>query len=141
MKSIKTQRLYRHHHNPSIDNMLENITDAQNAAFEAGIKMGALYHQFTGSPIGLHTAESLEKAIAESISVQPFVENITVNIDRDMVRSKLNDEFGYCELEGRMLAVELTVVYGSTKLYASMQYERELDYPLMKIEKVESLSK
>ncbi|MDK2892880.1 dihydroneopterin aldolase family protein [Methanohalophilus sp.] len=121
--------------------MSEKITDAQIAAFEAGIKLGALYHQFTGSPISLHTIKSLEKAIAESISVQPYVENITVHIDRDMVKSKLNDEFGYCELEGQMLTVKLIVAYKNMRLYASMEYERELDYPLMKIEKVESSSK
>ncbi len=120
--------------------MSKKITDAQTAAFEAGIKLGALYHQFTGSPISLRTAESLEKAIAESISVQPFVENITVKIDRDMVKSRLNDAFGYCELEGRMLTVKLIVVHGDTRLYASMEYESELDYPLMKIENVESSS-
>ncbi|MBP2030389.1 hypothetical protein J2755_001323 [Methanohalophilus levihalophilus] len=120
--------------------MSEKITDAENAAFEAGIKLGALYHQFTGSPISLHTAESLENAIAESISVQPFVESITVKIDRDIVRSKLNNEFGYCELEGRMITVKLIVAYKNVRLFASMEYERELDYPLMKIEKVESSS-
>jgi hypothetical protein len=83
---------------------------------------------------------SLEKAIAESISVQPFVENITVTIDRDMVQSRLNGEFGYCELEGRMLAVRLAVRYRNTTVRASLEYDRELDYPLMRIDGKEELS-
>ncbi|SES79829.1 hypothetical protein SAMN04488587_1053 [Methanococcoides vulcani] len=117
--------------------MAENtITERDNVFFEAGIKLGALYHQFTGSPVSLKTVESLETAIAQSISVQPCVEQITVSIDRDMVRSKLNDEFGYCELEGRMLNVQIDVKYGSVRAHVSMEFNKELDYPLMKIDKV-----
>lgn len=113
------------------------ITDRDNALFEAGIKLGALYHQFTGSPINLKTVESLENAIAQSISVQPFVKEITVSIDRDMIRSKLNSEFGYTELEGRMLDVKLEVSYGDTNARVSLKYDSDLDYPLMWIEDVE----
>ena len=110
-----------------------DITDRDNALFEAGIKLGALYHQFTGSPVNLKTAESLENAIAQSISVQPFVENITVSINRDMVRSNLNDEFGYCELEGRMLDVRINIKYGSERAQVALEYDAELEYPLMRI--------
>ncbi len=106
------------------------------ACFEAGIKLGALYHQFTGSPVNLETVESLEQAIARSISVQPFVDNITVNIDRDIIASRLNDEFGYCELEGRMLTVHLDVVYKDAKVSAMMDFDHKLDYPLMQVKDI-----
>ncbi len=36
-------------------------TNREIAAFEAGIKLGALYHQFVGSPISPKTADSLEE--------------------------------------------------------------------------------
>lgn len=114
--------------------------DSQMAAFEAGIKLGALYHQFTGSPLNLQNVDSLEKAIAESISVQPFVEEINVDIDREMIAAKLNGEFGYCELEGKMLSVALQVIHGDIRIRASMTYNKELDYPLMEINEIESLS-
>ena len=109
------------------------ITDRDNALFEAGIKLGALYHQFTGSPVNLKTVESLERAIEQSISVQPFVEDITVSINRGMVRSNLNDEFGYCELEGRMLDVRIGVAYGSQRVRVALEYDERLEYPLMRI--------
>ena len=111
----------------------EKITDRDNALFEAGIKLGALYHQFTGSPVNLNTVSSLEMAIQESISVQPYVEEISVKIDRDMLRSRLNNEFGYSELQGTMLKVKITVRYGSSKIKVGMEYDPELNYPLMKI--------
>ena len=118
----------------------EKVTDRDNALFEAGIKFGALYHQFTGSPVNLNTVSSLEKAIQESISVQPYVEIISVKIDRDMLKSKLSSEFGYSELQGPMLKVEITVKYGSVKVKVGMEYDPELNYPLMKIEGIEELS-
>jgi hypothetical protein len=116
--------------------IINSITDKDNALFEAGIKLGALYHQFIGSPVNLRTVDSLEKAIAESISVQPYVKSILVSIDRQMIRSRLNSEFGYCELEGRMLDVNLSMKYGSAMVKASLRFNRELDYPLMKIEEI-----
>ena len=115
----------------------KGVTDRDNALFEAGIKLGALYHQFTGSPVNLKTVESLENAISQSISVQPFVENITVSINRDMVRLNLNDEFGYCELEGRMLDVRINVQYGSVRAKVALEFDAELEYPLMRILSVE----
>ncbi|KKG10512.1 hypothetical protein EO98_04080 [Methanosarcina sp. 2.H.T.1A.6] len=118
--------------------MTENkITDRDNALFEAGIKLGALYHQFTGSPVNLKTASSLEQAIQESISVQPFVESISVKIDRGLLKSKLNSEFGYTELQGSMLEVKITVKYGSSQVKVAMEFDSELNYPLMKIEDIE----
>lgn len=118
--------------------MTENkITDRDNALFEAGIKLGALYHQFTGSPVNLKTVSSLEQAIQESISVQPFVESISVKINRDLLKSKLNSEFGYTELQGPMLDVKITVKYGSSRVKVAMAFDSELNYPLMKIEDIE----
>lgn len=114
----------------------EKITDRDNALFEAGIKLGALYHQFTGSPVDLNTVSSLEKAIQGSISVQPYVEDISVRIDRDMLKSKLSSEFGYSELQGPMLKVKISVRYGSAKVKVGMDYDPELNYPLMKIEEI-----
>ncbi|WP_406656542.1 dihydroneopterin aldolase family protein [Methanolobus sp. ZRKC2] len=118
--------------------MNDIINDRDNALFEAGIKLGALYHQFTGSPVNLRTVKSLETAIQESISVQPFVKDISVYIDRDIIRSKINGEFGYCELEGRMLDVKITIEHNSIRADVSLAFNQELDYPLMKIDKIYS---
>jgi len=59
--------------------------------------------------------------------------------NRDVIAAKLNGEFGYCELEGKMLSVNLQVIHGDTRIRASMTYNQELDYPLMEINEVESL--
>ncbi|MGD9779274.1 dihydroneopterin aldolase family protein [Methanomethylovorans sp.] len=118
---------------------INSITERDNALFEAGIKLGALYHQFSGSPVNMRTVDSLEKAIADSISVQPYVKSIKVSIDREMVSSRLNSEFGYCELEGRMLDVTLCMKYKDIMVKASLKYDKYLDYPLMKIEEISNI--
>jgi len=93
-----------------------------------------MYHQYVGAPLDLHTIPTLEKAIEESIRVQPHVESVIVKIDEDSVASKIN-KFGYTELEGNMLDVELVVAYGTAKVLVKMQYDEDADYPLMFIER------
>ena len=66
--------------------------------------------------------------------MQPYVESIIVGIDRDRVASKTN-KFGYAELEGKMLDVQLVVTYGTAKVLVKMQYDEDADYPLMFIER------
>jgi len=109
------------------------ITERDNALFEAGIKLGALYHQFTGAPVNISTIDSMEQAIKESISVQPYVKKISVTIDRDMVTSRTGEKFKYCELEGRMLDVEARITFGDTTATVGLKYDQLLDYPLMYI--------
>jgi hypothetical protein len=116
---------------------MTEITDRDSALFEAGIKLGALYHQFVGSPVSPDTAGSLEQAIQNSIALQPHVQSITVAIDREMVESSLND-FGYCELAGKMLDVKATIRYGSALVHAGMRYDEDSDYPMMFVERIEA---
>jgi len=113
-----------------------SVTPRDNAVFEAGIKLGALYHQFVGSPVNLKTVDSLEKAISHSISVQPFVKSITVRIDRDMVKANLSS-FGYTELKGPMLTVDAVIQYENYEVSVGMALKD--DYPLMHVKDVKEV--
>ncbi len=113
-----------------------SVTPRDNAVFEAGIKLGALYHQFVGAPISPKTAESLEKAIAQSISVQPFVKSISVRIDRQMVEANLGS-FGYTELKGPMLTVDAVIKYENYEVSVGMSLKGE--YPLMYVKDVKEV--
>ena len=105
-------------------------TNREIAAFEAGIKLGALYHQFVGSPVSPKTADSLERAIEESISLQPYVRSVDVRIDRQML---LENAFGYGELEGRMIYAEVEIDYRGETVRARLEYDPDKDYPMMKL--------
>ena len=105
-----------------------NLTDRERAIFEGGISMGALFHQFTGTPVNLRIAEDLERAIAEAISLQPAIRDVEVHIDRERLM-EASGEFGYTSLTGEMLDVTLTVEYGSAVIRVRLEYIEELKYP------------
>jgi len=115
------------------------INNRDRAIFEAGIKLGALYHQFVGTPINTNTIDDLARAIEDSIGVQLFVRSVSVSIDSDMVAKKQNPKFGYCELEGRMLHVTLEVLYKNYIAQAELAMDEGMDYPLMSLKKIEEM--
>ncbi|MEM0161100.1 MAG: dihydroneopterin aldolase family protein [Thermoplasmata archaeon] len=109
-----------------------NCTMRDRAIFEAGIKLGTVYHQFVGVPINKDNVEVLEKAIEESIKVQPFVDSVSVKIDRSRLK-KSTGPYKYLTLTGNMMDVELTIKYQSIKVICKLNYIAEIDYPLMYI--------
>ncbi|MCL4420321.1 MAG: dihydroneopterin aldolase family protein [Candidatus Thermoplasmatota archaeon] len=110
-----------------------HCSDRERAIFEAGVKLGTVYHQYIGAPLNLTNVESLEKAIEESISVQPFVESAIVKIDKKMI-NKHKGLYKYITLTGNMLDVSLRVKYKNEEINARLRYIPEMDYPLMYVE-------
>lgn len=115
-----------------------SCTDSERAAFEAGIKLGTIYHQFVGVPLSAENAGTLEKAIEAGCQVQPFVERVVVKIDRSRLRSK-RGQYDYVSLTGDMLDVTIVVRYRSARVKASMKFVKEMNYPLMFIESTEKV--
>jgi len=113
-----------------------HCTDRERAAFEAGIKLGAVYHQFVGCPISLRNVEELEGAIASCLRQQPFVIEADVGIDRDRLGAKA-DEYDYTSLTGEMLDVRIGVRVREAEARAGIRYEELMDYPLMFVEVLE----
>ncbi len=118
---------------------MTEINERDIAVFEAGIKLGALYHQFVGTPISPDTVNALERTIEDSIALQPHIRSVSVSINREMVEKKQNPKFKYCELEGRMLHVSLQVLYKNTIAHAELAYDEVQDYPLMSIKNIEEM--
>jgi hypothetical protein len=113
-------------------------TDSERAAFEAGIKMGTIYHQFVGVPLSVQNVGTLEKAIESGSRVQPFVEEVRVRIDRTKLKDK-RGQYDYVSLTGDMLDVKLVVKYKTARVRASMKLIEEMNYPLMFIEEIEKI--
>jgi len=115
----------------------EKPTAPQTACFEAGIKFGSLYHQFAGTPVSPDSADSLERAMEESIENQPHCESVRVSIDTDTLAAALAESpASYTELTGRFLDVEIDIDYEGTLVTAAM--EMEDGYPLMRLTDIES---
>jgi dihydroneopterin aldolase len=107
----------------------------ERVVFEAGIKLGTIYHQFVGTPLSSTSVESLERAIQDGVRVQPFVKDVKVHISRDALRRK-SDEYDYQTLTGPMMEVTLTVKMEGVTVVAEMRYIEELHYPLMYVRSV-----
>ncbi|MGD0534460.1 MAG: dihydroneopterin aldolase family protein [Methanoregula sp.] len=103
-------------------------SDREQAAFEAGIKLGALYHQWVGTPISQESVGSVEAAIEKAVILQPFVEEITVRLDSSVMKKNV---FGYSELSGLMFNVEIVTRVGFSYCRAALAPEN--GYPLMRI--------
>lgn len=108
----------------------------ERAMFEAGIKMGTIYHQFVGVPVDQNSVETLEAAMEKGILVQPYVEDVKVRIDRSVFGNK-RDEYSYVSLTGEMLDVILKISIENVRVTAEMRYDPVLKYPLMYISDVE----
>lgn len=107
----------------------------ERACYEAGIKMGTIYHQFVGTPVNLSNVSQLERAIEDSIRVQPFVKDVRVSIDKDSF-VKDGDRYSYRSLTGEMIDAVVTIELDGVTLISEMRYDREMGYPLMYISEI-----
>lgn len=109
----------------------KNLSNKERAVFEGGITLGALFHQFVGTPISVKNKETLERAIEDAMKNQPCVEDIHVKIVGNLKEEE------YTSLDGNMLDVKLKIKVEDTVAYLRLKYIDELNYPLMYVEKIE----
>ncbi len=113
-----------------------NITTRERAIFEGAISMGALFHQFVGTPVNKNTKESLENAMEESLSLQPAIEKVEVEIRFDKLEESMT-EFDYTSLTGDMLDVKIHTKVDDVTAVIRIEFIEELNYPLMYVESIE----
>ena len=112
-----------------------NITTRERAIFEGAISMGALFHQFVGTPVNEATKESLEKAMEESLNLQPAIEDVEVKIRFDKLAEAMT-EFDYTSLTGDMLDVKIHTKVDDVVAVIRIEFIEELNYPLMYVEDI-----
>lgn len=112
-----------------------NISSRERAIFEGAITMGALFHQFIGTPVNKESAESLEKAMKESLELQPAIEKVDAKIDIYRLNSALSD-FEYTSLNGDMLDIKIYTKVDNVTAVIRIEFIEELNYPLMYVENI-----
>ncbi len=112
-----------------------NITTRERAIFEGAISMGALFHQFVGTPVNKNTKNSLETSIEESVKLQPAIEDADVTIRFDKLEDAMT-EFEYTSLTGDMLDVKIYTKVDNVKATIRIEFIEELNYPLMYVEDI-----
>jgi hypothetical protein len=110
-------------------------TDRDRAAFEAGIKLGSIAHQYVGTPLTRKNAAALERAIEAATQVQPLVEHVRVRIETE--RMRIRGPYAYGVLTEDLLNVEVAVRVGNAKAVGMLRYVPDLDYPLMYLKEIE----
>ena len=112
-----------------------NITTRERAIFEGAISMGALFHQFVGTPVTKNTKNSLETSMEESLKLQPAIEDVKVNIRFDKLEESMT-EFEYTSLTGDMLDVKIFTKVDNVNATIRIEFIEELNYPLMYVEDI-----
>lgn len=120
----------------TLANQRFSCTERERAVFESGIKLATIYHQFVGTPVNLYSVGNLEETISRSIEVQPYVKSAVVKIDRSAF-TKDGDTYSYVSLTGDMIDATVVIRLGDTEVTAEMRFDKELDYPLMFVSKIQ----
>ncbi len=113
----------------------KSISKRERAIFEGAITMGALFHQFVGTPVSLDNVDILEKSIKKAMELQPCIEEVEIKIDRKMLADK-KSQYNYVSLTGDMMDVRVISDYQGKKTVIRMKYIESLKYPLMYVEDV-----
>ena len=111
------------------------ISKRERAIFEGAITMGALFHQFIGTPVNSKTVDGIEKAMKEAMELQPCINEVKIIINREML-GQIKNEFQYVSLSGDMLDIKVFSEYEGHMAVIRLKFIEELQYPLMYVEEV-----
>jgi dihydroneopterin aldolase len=110
------------------------LTSREALLFEAGIKLGGIFHQYLGIPVSAKTANALARSIEAAVALQPFVERVQVRIRPAKGGVAGRGHFGYRYVTAEMIDARVTLTDGSTRVVARLSYRPDLHYPLMHVE-------
>src|SRR5436853_7777934 len=108
--------------------------ERDRAAFEAGIKLGSILHQYIGVPLTRKNATSLERAIEAAARVQPLVEDVKVRIDRKRLR--LRGPYRYGILTEDLWRDDVTIRVARSGAVGVLQVVPNVDCPITNLKDV-----
>jgi hypothetical protein len=109
------------------------LTAREALLFEAGIKLGGLFHQYLGVPVTARTAPGLARTIERAVGLQPFVVEVRVRIDPRRGGPLGQGRFAYHYLTAEMLEVRLRLADQGIEVEGRLAHRVDLRYPLMSI--------
>jgi dihydroneopterin aldolase len=115
------------------------ISRREALLFEAGIKLGGVFHQYLGMPVSARTAASLARAIEAAVGLQPFVKSVRARVTPSRGGPMGRGRFAYRYLTAEMLDVTVELVDGPIAVEARLKHRPDLRYPLMSVERVRRL--
>ncbi len=112
------------------------LTPREALLFEAGVKLGGVFHQYLGTPVSASTALGLGRTIERAVGLQPFVRRVRVRIRPGRGGPVGQGRFAYRYLTAEMLEVRVRLVDGPITVEARLEPRPDLRYPLMSVDRV-----
>jgi hypothetical protein len=113
------------------------LTRREALLFEAGVKLGGVFHQYLGTPVAPSTADHLARTIERAVRLQPYVRKARVRIDPGALGDRPGEgRFAYGYLRAEMLDVTVELADGGLSVVGRLAYRPDLRYPLMRIESI-----
>jgi hypothetical protein len=104
--------------------------------FEAGIKLGGVFHQYIGTPVSPRTAAHLARTIEHAVGLQPYVRTVRVRIDPRLGGPVGSGRYAYRYLTPPMMRVSVTLADGPVTVTATLEHREDLRYPVMSVSAV-----
>jgi dihydroneopterin aldolase len=121
---------------PSRSRAAPSLTPREALLFEAGIKLGGVFHQYLGIPVSPRTAPALGRVIEEAVALQPFVREVRVRVRPERGPPLGRGRYAYRYLTPEMLEVTVLLQDGLTEVEARLAHRPDLRYPLMSVVRV-----
>ncbi len=112
------------------------ISRREKLLFEAGIKLGGVFHQYLGMPISGPTSAGTARTIERAIALQPYVVAARVRIDPSRGGPLGRGRYAYRYLVPEMLDVRVRLRDGPEEVEARLRHRSDLRYPLMSVVRV-----
>jgi dihydroneopterin aldolase len=109
------------------------LSRREGLLFEAGVKLGGVFHQYLGIPLTRRTAPGLARTIERAVGLQPYVVDVRVSIDPSRGGRTGRGRFAYRYLTAEMLDVRVRLRDGDEEVEARLALRRDLNYPLMRV--------
>ncbi len=109
------------------------LSPRENLLFEAGIKLGGVFHQYLGIPVSGRSAPALARTIEEAVGLQPFVRAVRVVIRPDRGPPLGRGRYAYRYLAPEMLDVTVELADGGSAVTARLEHRPDLRYTLMSV--------
>jgi len=114
------------------------LTTRETLLFEAGIKLGGVFHQYLGIPVGPRTAPALARTIEAAVRLQPYVRDVRVRVTPGRGPPLGRGRFAYRYLTPEMLDVTVRLEHRGVRVEARLRHRPDLRYPLMDVVRAEA---
>lgn len=112
------------------------LTRREALLFEAGVKLGGVFHQYLGIPVSARTAGGIARTIERAVALQPYVVSVRANVDPSRGGPLGRGRFAYRYLTAEMLDVTVVLRDVAEEVAVRLRHRADLRYPLMSVVRV-----